>query len=288
MRGVTYILLAELCFALSSVFAKLVLEGTELSGLQITFFRFLMGAFVAFIAIKRSGESFIPQNIKWISWRALFNTASAMCFFYSLKYTTITNANMLGMTYPLWVVLVAPLIIGEIFRIRNLMYVGIALVGIYLIVLPDFNSVNRGDLMAFIAGITASVAVIALRQARKHDSTNLIIFYLMATGLVINTAFIFNAWTNPTLVQWAYILISALLGLIAQIFVTKGYKYIEASRGSIVSSSRILMAALLGVFIFSDNITIQLFIGGALILSSQIALLFDKIKFAKSLPERKN
>ncbi len=287
MRGVIYILLAELCFALSSVFAKLVLEGTELSGLQITFFRFLMGALIAFIAIKRSGESFIPQNIKWISWRAVFNTASAMCFFYSLKYTTVTNANMLGMTYPLWVVLVAPFIIGEIFRVRNLAYIGIALVGVYLIVHPDFNTVNRGDVMAFVAGLTASVAVIALRQARKFDSTNLIIFYLMSTGLVINTAFIFNVWSNPTPIQLAYILVSALLGLIAQILVTKGYKYIEASRGSIVSSSRILMAALLGVLIFSDNITIQLIIGGVLIISSQIALLFDKIQFSDSLLKNK-
>lgn len=273
-----FVLLAEFCFALSSVFAKLVLEGSELSGLQITFFRFLIGATVAFIAIKRSGERLKPMNIKWISLRALFNTASAMCFFYSLKYTTVTNANMLGMTYPLWVVMVAPLIIGEAFRKRNLFYVGVALVGVYLIVHPDFNEFNIGDVWAFVAGLTASVAVISLRQCRKYDSTNLIIFYLMSTGFVINGFFLFSVWSNPNPLQWVYIIISALLGLMAQIVITHGYKYIEATKGSIVSSSRIVMAGAMGVMFFSDKITIQLLAGGVLILSAQIGLLFDKLR----------
>ena len=101
----------------------------------------------------------------------------------------------------------------------------------------------------------------------------------MSTGFVINGFFLFSVWSNPNPLQWVYIIISALLGLMAQIVITHGYKYIEATKGSIVSSSRIVMAGAMGVLFFSDEITIQLLAGGVLILSAQIGLLFDKLRF---------
>lgn len=280
MRGVLFILLAELCFASSSVLAKLALIDSDLSGIQITFFRFIMGAAVGFIAIKRSKESFRPKNPKFVFWRAITNTTSAMLFFFSLKYTSVTNANMLGMTYPLWVVIFAPLLIKEQLLKRNLVYVFIAIIGVYLVVMPDFSGINLGDACAFMAGVTGAVAVIILRRARQYDSTNIIIFYLMFTGAIINSLFLPAVWAKPTTEQWFYILTSAILGLAAQIFLTVGYKYIEASQGSLVSSSRIVMAAIMGVIIFSDDITIRLICGALLILSAQYGIIQTKLRFA--------
>ncbi|MBN2165999.1 MAG: DMT family transporter [Marinilabiliaceae bacterium] len=275
-KGILFILIAEFCFAASSVVAKWVLKEPSLSGIQITFFRFLLGSIISFILLKKSGESFIPNKPQMVWWRAFFNTISAMLFFFSLKYTTVTNANMLGLTYPLWVVIFAPILIKETFEIRNLVFVIIALFGVYLIVHPSFNSINLGDICAFGAGVTASIAVIALRQARKYDSTNIIIFYLMTTGLVINGILLAPVWSNPDILSWVLIIISALLGFLAQILITHGYKYIEATRGSLISSSRVIMAGAMGVIFFSDQITIQIIAGAILILSSQYAMILKK------------
>ena len=180
---------------------------------------------------------------------------------------------MLGLTYPLWVVIFAPLLIGEKFQTRNIIFVLLALIGVYLIVHPDFSAINPGDIFAFLSGVTASIAVIALRQARKTDSTSLIIFYLMITGVFINAIFLAPIWENPNYVQWIFIIISALLGIAAQLLITYGYRFIEASKGSLISSSRIVMAGAMGVIFFSDKITLQLIAGAILILSSQVGLL---------------
>ena len=280
-KGVIYILLAEFSFAASSVVAKYALQDSDVSGVQITFFRFLLGAIISFIVLKKSGESFIPKKPQMVWWRALFNTISAMLFFFSLKYTTVTNANMLGLTYPLWVVLFAPILIKEKFEWKNMIFVGVALTGVYIIVHPEFETINLGDMCAFGAGITASIAVLALRQARKFDTTNIIIFYLMTTGVVLNGFILAPVWANPDLLIWTFIIISALLGFVAQILITEGYKYIEATRGSLISSTRVVMAGIMGVMLFSDQITVQLIGGAALILSSQYGLILRKFHFIR-------
>lgn len=280
-KGILFIVLAEFCFALSSVVAKFVLHDSEVSGLQITFFRFLMGAFISYAVLKKSGESFIPNKPQMVWWRAFFNTVSAMLFFFSLKYTTVTNANMLGLTYPLWVVMFAPVLIQEKFELKNIAFVFLALTGVYLIVHPNFATINIGDVCAFAAGITASIAVIALRQARKYDSTNIIIFYLMITGVVLNGFALIPVYTNTDIYHWILIIVSALLGFVAQIFITHGYKYIEATRGSLISSSRVVMAGAMGVIFFSDKITMQIIAGGVLILSSQYGMLLNKLRLRR-------
>jgi drug/metabolite transporter (DMT)-like permease len=281
-KGILYILIAEFTFAGSSVFAKYALEDSDISGLQVTFFRFLIGALVSTVVMVRRGESFVPVSPQMTAWRAIFNTISAMLFFYSLKYTTVTNANMLGMTYPLWVVLFAPIFLDEKFEWKNVGFVILAIAGVYLVVHPDFGTFNYGDICAFGAGITSSIAILALRQARKFDSTYLIIFYLMTFGLVVNSLMVYPVWVNPSFEKWVLIIVAAFLGFIAQLFITQGYRFIDATRGSLVSSSRILMASAMGIMFFSDHFTLQLVAGAVLILASQYGMILSKLKIKRT------
>ena len=281
MKGILYLLFAEFCFAASSVVCKFVIQDSDIPGIQFTFFRFLLGTIIGFVLLKKNGERMIPVSPQMVGLRAIFNTISAMTFFMALEYTTVTNANMLGLTYPLWVVIFAPLIIREVFEVRNIFYLFIALLGVYIVVNPNFNAINKGDLLAFVSGVTASVAVLALRQARKTDSTDLIIFYLMSTGMVVNFIFLYPIWTDPTPLQWFGILLSASLGVLAQLSITYGYKFIEATRGSMISSSRIVIAGVMGVIFFSDNITLKLIIGACLIVFAQFGMISSKFKLIR-------
>lgn len=287
LKGAFYLFMAELVFALSSVFAKYAIQDSEISGIQVVFFRFVFGVVLAYYLVKRSGESFKPNSVKLVVLRAIFNTVSAMLFYFSLAYTTVTNTNMLSMTYPIWIVLFAPLVLGEQFRKRNLLFVSIAVVGIYLVVHPNFASINLGDVTALICGVAAAASIMTLREARKGDSTNLIIFYLMAIGLFINLAFVIPVWANPTPIQWMHIILSSIFGLMAQFFITHGYKYIEATKGSLVSSVRIVIAMVLGVVLFADNITLQIIIGTILILGAQYSVIGSQIWAMKNAMMRK-
>lgn len=281
-RGIILLLLAELSFASSTVFAKFTTEHSDIPSIEITFFRFFFGIFLAYAVLRKTGLSMIANNKKFVIWRGILNTLAVILFYTSVKYTTVTNANMLNMTYPIFIFLFMPFFGTEKIKPIQILYLFISITGVYMIIQPNFNHLLYGDLIGLLSGIIGGVSVITLRKAREFDSTALIIFYLMAIGTFINGLLLIPVFKMPDQHQAINIFISALLGLAGQIFITSGYKYIEASKGSIISSSRIIFAVVLGVLFFNDRLNLELIIGGLFILFSVVQLTLSERKLAKA------
>ncbi len=286
-RGILLLLSAELCFAGATVFVKFATTDTDIPGIEASFFRFLLGFFIAGYAMVRAKLSFKPKKTKLVIWRAVLNTVALIFFFLSVKHTTLTNANMLNMTYPAFIFLFAPFITKEKIRFDQWFHLVLTIAGIYLVIHPDFTHVDIGDWYGLISGITAALAVIALRMAREYDSTTLILFYLMSIGLVINGALLAPIFVAPDAVQLKNLLLSAAAGFAGQAFITSGYKHIEAARGSIISSSRIIFSVVLGATVFYERFNLRWLIGGALIVIALLGISWPK-REARKIPRTIN
>ncbi len=279
-KGVVLLVSAEFCFALATVFTKFVTKDSTLTGIEVTFFRFALGLLVAIAMVYKEKTPLRPNNISMVIWRGVLNTIAVILFFSAIQFTTVTNANMLNMTYPVFIFLVAPLFSDVKTPPLFFVFLLLSLIGAYLIIHPNFQKINPGDILGLLSGIVAAFSVISLRLARKQDSTVLILFYLMSIGFVLNLIAMIPVWETPKGMIAVHLIISAVLGVFGQIFLTYGYKFISARSGSIVSSSRILFAILFGIIILSESITIRLVIGGILIVVSLIGVSFFENKKA--------
>lgn len=264
---------AELCFTLATVFVKLVTSTSPIPAVEITFFRFFFGVFLAFFYILKSKASLKPNRWDLVFWRGFFNTVAVILFFLSVQHTTVTNANMLNMTYPAFLFLVAPFINGEK-RFSPLMfgYLTLTMTGIVLVIHPDFHKIRAGDVYGLLSGIVAAFGVATLRKAREHDSSAIILLYLMSIGTLINLMVMLPVFQVPTGMIAVYVAISALLGVLGQALMTYGYIHISATGGGLVSSSRILFAAAMGVFFFNEALTPRIILGGCCIAASIIGV----------------
>jgi len=65
-----------------------------------------------------------------------------------------------------------------------------------------------------------------------------------------------------------FLLASGLTGVMGQVFLTMGYKDVSAKAGSMVSSSRIIFAATMGFFFFSESLSVRILAGGFMIIDS--------------------
>ncbi len=272
-KGIVFILLSELCFTGSTIFSKLLTNSSNVSALEITFARFFLGFIFISITIYKNSISLAPNKLSLLVWRGVLNTVAVILFFLASQYTTITNTHMLNMTYPFFIFLCSPLF----FRSEKMspwMYLIliVALAGIWLMINPDWNSVNKGDVFGLLSGIISAFAIITLNMARQNDSTPVVLFYLMSIGTVINGLVMLPVFVWPQGSQWLLLLASALVGVIGQICITYGYKYITVRAGSLVSTSRILYAVLLGMLIFSEDLTFRIAAGGLAILLSIAAV----------------
>lgn len=268
MRGPAYLTLSALCFALATVAARMLLKTSSVPVLEITFFRFFGGLVLALWLLVKDRQIPVPANPKYVFFRAIFNTGAVFLFFSSLQFTTVAKANMLNMTYPVFVVMLAPLLNQEKNHLSVIIYLVLAMIGVALVMFPgdaSFSSLNMGDLLALISGLVAAFAIAFLRQARKYDSSVVIIFYLMATGTCINAMFI-PSFIIPGQREMILLGISTILSVAGQVFITEGYQYISAAGGSIVSSSRIPFAVLGGYLFLAEVVTLHTLAGSVLII----------------------
>ena len=184
--GVILLLMSSLCFAVSTVFVKLTTIHSEVPGIEITFFRFFLGFILVLCYSIAKKQSLRPNRIRYVVLRSILNFVAVCFFFTGIQFTTVTNANMLNMTYPVFVYLFTPFINKERGPRIYILYLVFTMVGIYLIINPEISGINKGDIFALTSGIIAGAAISHLREARKYDSSFIVLFYLMAIGSVAN------------------------------------------------------------------------------------------------------
>lgn len=272
-KGIIFLLLSELCFTVSTIFSKLLTNTSNISALEVTFSRFFLGLIVFSAIICRNSISLVPNRLSLLVWRGVLNTLAVVLFFLASQYTTITNTHMLNMTYPFFIFLFSPLFFRSE-KISSFLYLILifALIGIWLVINPNLSSINKGDVFGLLSGIVAAFAVITLNLARKNDSTPVILFYLMSIGTVLNGLIMLPVFVWPQGGQWLLLLASGAVGVAGQVCITYGYKYITARAGGLVSTSRILYAVVLGMLVFSEDLTWRIAAGGLLILFSIMAV----------------
>ncbi|MFW6215478.1 MAG: DMT family transporter [Alkalispirochaetaceae bacterium] len=282
-RGILLILLSALFFALATVFAKLMVENYDASALIVTFCRFAIGLLVALPGVITGTTPLKPVNPRLVAWRAITNTVAVFLFFLGVQFTTVTKANLLNMTYPVFVFLAAPLINRESSPKRYYIFLLLTLFGAWQVVRPEelerLGSFVLGDLLAFSSAVVAGLAISVLRQARKQDESSTILFYLMLLGTVANTAALF--WIPfPPLPGVLLAAVGGAMGAAGQLALTAGYRYVSAAGGALLSSSRLLFAILLGAIIFGDLVTLRVALGALLIACSLIGVTLSRLRAA--------
>lgn len=273
VKGAVYIVLSCLFASLASVLVKFASNAQDVPALLSTLSRFLIGGVYMFLFMKLKHISFHPNRKKFIALRAISNTAGVILLYVSLQFTTVTNTNMLSSAAPIFVFMILPFLKMEKVTVRYFLYLALAALGVYLVMNPNFQSINLGDLLALVSAAFSAVAIVSLREGSKYDSAEIIIFYLMVVGAVVNTLLILPSIINgtfrmPTGLPLLCTLGAGVMGFLNQIAITNGYRYISASAGSIIGNSVILFSVFFGWIFFDEVLTIPIFLGGSLILIS--------------------
>jgi len=267
-KGIIILLLAALCFSLMTVFVKFITIQSTINAVELSFFRFLLGFMIMLPYQLFRKKPLRPVRLDLIFLRAGTNVAASTLLLLGIKHTTVTNANMLNMTYPIFVFILSPFMNREGINPLHIIFLLLAMAGIYLIVAADLSQVRMGDFYALLSGIMAGLSLTTLRQLRKNDSTHVILFYQMGIGTLLTGAFMIPWATIPPSDTFYLIFLTGLFGFLGQNFLTWGYRFVPASTGSLVTSSGILFATPFGVLIFSDPLTLKIAAGGVLIIIS--------------------
>lgn len=270
--GVLLVFISSICFALSSYFAKLVTNITSMSGVITSFSRFSIGAISMFIYIVATRKSFKTPDIKPIIFRAVYNSIAIILFSMAYNYTTITNVNMLNMTYPLFVILIAPYFTKEVIKKTTYIYLVIIMLGVYTVANPQFGNFNIGDLLALISAVFAALSILSLTKSRVNNEGYIIVFYVMLIGTLVNIPTAANDLSNFDYNGLLPVLVAGILGFLGQVLLTWGYKYVDSATGALVATSRIILGVIIGYIFLREPLNLRIIIGVVLITLSLVGI----------------
>lgn len=252
--GGAAVFVSTFCFYFSTVVVRWSQAEVAIDPAYFVFVRLLMGFGMvsALMALKRQPPR--PRNFHLLLGRTLANCMAAYCFYTAVKYTTVTEANILNMTYPVFVAVLSWTILHSQRDPIALAMVVVAFVGIWLILAPDKITFRAANLWGLASGISASVSIVYLNVSRRCHDTNTVLFFMFGIGTVVMAALFQTRFFWPDATALYYLILCGTTGVAGQFLLTLGFRYVTAVEGSLISSMRILLAAFLGPVVAGEAV----------------------------------
>jgi len=246
------VFVSAFCFYLSTVVIRWSQAEVSIAPSYFVFARFLLGALVVCAIMTYRRQLPRPRSYHLLLGRTVFNCMAVYCFYMAVEFTSVAEANILNMTYPVFVALISWALLREQRDPVAMVMVAVAFAGIWLILAPEKLDLKTANLWGLASGLSASVSMTYLNVSRQVHDTNTVLFFMFGLGALLIFA-VFRGdffWPDPR--ELYYLGLCAASGVAGQFLLTIGFRHVTAVDGSIISSMRILLAALLGPFVVGE------------------------------------
>jgi drug/metabolite transporter (DMT)-like permease len=254
---------------------------------EIVFFRSVLGIpVIVTMACATGGLSLLAtKRIDSHALRSIAGTVAMFCNFAAYTYLPLADATAIGFAAPLFVVILAALMLAERVHIYRWSAVIVGFVGVIIIAGPE-ASLSRtalyGALFALSgAGLTA-LAMIFLRRMSAHEHSITIAFYFMLTSAAVSLTTVVFGWNWPTRAQTAVLIATGLAGGVGQLFLSFSYRYGEASVLAPFDYAAMIWAVVLGYFVFAELPGAQVWLGGAIVISAGLLILWRERQLGRA------
>lgn len=281
LLGWTAVFGSALFFYLATLVIRWSEDYVTISTSFFVFFRFMLGFIVVCCSMAWQRRLPKPRLYHYLIGRTVTNAVAVFCFFKAVQVTSVAEANILNMTYPLFVTIFSWVLIPRQRDKVGVILVLTAFAGIWMVLSPGAQGVAgfcRDDIWGICSGFTAGFAILYLNISRQYHDSQTILFFMFGLGAAIMLAIFWHDMFIPNEKQLFFLLTCASLGVIGQYLLTYGFYFVTAVEGSVISSSRILMAALFGPFLAADPpLTLAGWLGAFLIFGANIGLAISRV-----------
>lgn len=252
---------------------------------QVVFCRSFFALIPVFVWMAMVGKlptAFATTNRYGHIKRGLVGSLGMFCGFAGLTILPLPDATAISFAAPLFSVVLAALLLGEVVRLYRWTAVLIGFCGVIVMLWPhlsaDALSLSGSDARAqgaffsLCGAICAAFAMIEVRRLTATESTAAIVTYfsLMTTtfGMMSVLGGAFDpkwAWVLPDARQALFLVLTGVMGGFGQIFLTESYRRAPASVVAPFDYTGMIFALFFGYFLFGDLPDMLVLIGAAIV-----------------------
>lgn len=220
--------------------------------------------------------------------RGLVGTGGMMTGFFALTQLPLAEAITISYATPLLIVVFSAVFYHEQVRLYRWSAVLIGLVGVIIIIWPrltvfsggisDMSGATLGAISALVAAGFAATAMVLVRKLVETERSATIVLYFSVTSSVFGLATLPFGWVMPTTEQFALLIGAGIFGGIGQILLTESYRHADMSVVAPFEYASLILSVAIGYLIFHDVPTIEMLIGGAIVVGSGLFIIYREHK----------
>ena len=282
--GIALIILAGCFWGSMGIFVR-KLTTFGFSAIQIVSIRITLAALIFSLVLlikDRRGFKISPKDIPLFLGLGfgsiLFFT---VCYFTAITMMPLSTAAILLYTSPVWIMLMSILFFHEKLDKRKLIALALAFAGCVLVSGISGHGMTVTGLLVGLGsgigyGLYSILGKIALRKYSSYTVTTYTFIFAAAGSWIINQpADMISKFSSSQDLGFLFILcfLTALItAVIPFLSYTLGLESVEASKAGIIATIEPMVATLIGIIVFSEQLTIMSGAGILLILAAVVIL----------------
>ncbi|TNC72049.1 DMT family transporter [Rubellimicrobium roseum] len=262
-------------------FSLLAVAGRAVSAdfdtFEIMLYRSGLGVLIVTALLAASGRlvEARPHRLPFHGLRNVIHFTGQNLWFYALTVLPLAQVFALEFTTPLWVILLAPLALGERLTGRGLVAGALGFAGVLIVARPDFGDLHPGIAAAAACAVCFAATSIMTKKLTRTQPVIGILFWLNLLQFVL--AAITAGWDGevplPTAAHLPWLLLIGVSGLVAHLCLTSALGAAPASVVMPLDFLRLPVIAVVGWAAYGEPLDILVFIGAALILGGNLLTL---------------
>ncbi|WP_296430896.1 DMT family transporter [Yoonia sp.] len=255
---------------------------------QAVFFRsfFALPIILGWLAIRHElRNGWKTKNPLGHFWRGLVGTSAMGLGFTGLGLLPLPEVTAIGYAAPLLVVVFAAMFLNEDVRAFRLSAVALGMVGVLIVLSPRLSvgaslnsSETLGAIVVLMGAVLAALAQVFVRKLVATESTAAIVFWFTITSSIMALFTLPWGWVVPSWQIALMLVMAGFLGGIGQIFLTSSYRYAEASLVAPFDYTSMMLALLIGYFIFDEVPTGTMLIGAGIVIFAGVLIIWRERK----------
>ncbi|WP_411680901.1 DMT family transporter [Clostridium thailandense] len=281
--GYIYLFLAALIWGGMYVVSKYTLS--FVSPITLLWMRYIIAFVVLFITLtisnSKKGYKTAIKKKEWllIVWIGFIGYFVSICLqFIGIKLSDAHTGSLITASTPVFVILFAKFILGEVFTKKKIIALLLATSGVIVVIGLDSMMVKHffGNIVLVGAAITWALLSIYVKVATKHLDSLTITTYSIFFALIFTTPFMLYGHENITSIivnrqLMLGVLYIGVLSTAGAFFLwNKGIEMVDTGIGSLFLFFQPVTGAILGWIFLGERLNFGFFIGGFLIIIAVI------------------
>jgi drug/metabolite transporter (DMT)-like permease len=270
LRGAMLMLGSSVFFVLAGLAVKVA--AADMSNAMIVFFRNVVAAVILLPWVWRDLRGRVSEGRFGMHiLRTLASLAAMYCYFGAIARIPLADAVLLQFTSPIFVPLLALLMLRVPLEGRAITAAIVGFVGVTFVLDPQGAVLTIGALLGLGSGFFSAVAVIAICFLSGRESATRIVFFYSLFSSIFAAIPLIWAWETPDVMILPLLIAVGLASTIAQLLFTAAVSAGNPNRVVIVSYTGVIWAGLAGYAFWNETIGWRFWIGAGIVVLACVA-----------------